>query len=228
MEIIKGIHRIDEASENMAHANVYLVINGKELTIIDTGTPGNAKKIIDYVEKKGFQPTDVKFIVLTHYHMDHMGSAKQLKDLTSAQVAVHENDADYVSGQRQMPAPKQARPRATITIEPVPVDIRLKGGDRIAGLVVHFLPGHTEGSIMLLDEKRKVLFTGDSLRYDGKEITCSPAEYCSDVGEMLGSIAKASRLDFEVMLPGHGQPLRANASYMVRNYSNIASNTDEV
>lgn len=218
MEIINGIHRIDEASENMAHANVYLVINGKELAIIDTGTPGNAQKIIDYVEKKGFQPNDVKFIVLTHHHMDHMGSAKQLRDLTKAQVAVHENDADYVSGQRPLPAPKHARPRAAITIESVPVDIRLKEGDRIAGLVVHFLPGHTEGSIMLLDEKRKVLFTGDSLRYDGKEIACSPAEYCSDTGEMTGSIAKASKLDFEVMLPGHGQPLKANASHMVRNY----------
>jgi glyoxylase-like metal-dependent hydrolase (beta-lactamase superfamily II) len=228
MEIINGIHRIDEASENMAHANVYLVINGNELAIIDTGTPGNAQKIIDYVEKKGFKPTDVKFIVLTHHHMDHMGSAKQLRDLTKALVAVHENDADYVSGHKPLPAPKHARPRAAITIESVPVDIRLKEGDRIVGLVVHFLPGHTEGSIMLFDESRKALFTGDSLRYDGKEISCSPAEYCSDVGEMIGSIAKASKLDFEVMLPGHGQPLKANASHMVRNYSNIASNTDEV
>jgi len=219
MEIINGIHRIDEASENMAHANVYLVANGKELAIIDTGTPGNAQKIIEYVERKGFEPTDVKFIVLTHHHMDHVGSAKQLRDLTNAQVAVHENDADYVSGQRPLPVPKHARPRAAFTTESVPVDIRLKEGDRIACLVVHFLPGHTEGSIMLLDEKRKVLFTGDSLRYDGKEVTCSPEEYCSDVGEMIGSIAKASKLDFEVMLPGHGQPLLDNASHMVRNYS---------
>ena len=126
MEIINGIHRIDEASENMAHANVYLVINGKELAIIDTGTPGNAQKIIGYVEKKGFKPTDVKFIVLTHHHMDHMGSAKKLRDLTKAQVAVHENDADFVSGEKPLPALKYAHPRAAITIESVPVDIRLK------------------------------------------------------------------------------------------------------
>ena len=221
MEIVDGIHRIDEASENMARANVYLVVNGRELAVIDTGTPGNAQKIIDYVVKKGFKPMDVKFIVLTHHHMDHMGSAKQLKDLTKAQVAVHENDADYVSGQKSLPAPKHSPPRATMTIESVPVDIRLKEGDRIAGLEVHFLPGHTEGSIMLLDEKRKVLFTGDSLRYDGKEIACSPPEYCKDVEEMIGSIAEASKLDFEVMLPGHGQPLKGDASNMVRNYSKM-------
>ena len=45
MEIIEGIHRIDEASSNFAHSNVYLVINGKEMLVIDTGTSGNAKKI---------------------------------------------------------------------------------------------------------------------------------------------------------------------------------------
>ena len=56
MEIIEGIHRIDEASNNMAHANVYLVINGKELLVVDTGTSGNAKKIVEYIQKLGHQP----------------------------------------------------------------------------------------------------------------------------------------------------------------------------
>ena len=58
MEIIEGIHRVDEASSNMAHSNVYLVINGNELMVIDTGTPGNAKKTVEYIQKIGRQPTD--------------------------------------------------------------------------------------------------------------------------------------------------------------------------
>ncbi|HML02198.1 MAG TPA: MBL fold metallo-hydrolase, partial [Candidatus Bathyarchaeia archaeon] len=93
MEIIEGIHRVDEASANMAHANVYLLINGEELAIIDTGTAGNAKKTVEYIQKLGHQPTDVKTIILTHFHMDHMGSAKELKDLTNAKVAAHTEDA---------------------------------------------------------------------------------------------------------------------------------------
>ena len=53
MEIVEGIHRVDEASANMAHANVYLVINGQELAVIDTGTPGNAQKTVEYIQKLG-------------------------------------------------------------------------------------------------------------------------------------------------------------------------------
>jgi hydroxyacylglutathione hydrolase len=81
MEIVEGIHRIDEASANMAHSNVYLIINKKELMVIDTGTSGNAKKIVDYIQKIGHQPSEVAFIVLTHFHMDHVGSAKELRVL---------------------------------------------------------------------------------------------------------------------------------------------------
>jgi glyoxylase-like metal-dependent hydrolase (beta-lactamase superfamily II) len=53
MEIVEGIHRIDEASDNPAHSNVYLVINGRELTVIDTGTPGYAGKIVDHIRGLG-------------------------------------------------------------------------------------------------------------------------------------------------------------------------------
>ena len=121
MEIVEGIHRVDEASANMAHANVYLVINGKELTVIDTGTPGNAQKIVKYIQKIRYQPTDVKTIILTHFHMDHMGSAKELKDLTNAKLAVHQEDADYVSGKKPLPKPKNILIRAaTSFIKPSP------------------------------------------------------------------------------------------------------------
>jgi hypothetical protein len=49
MEIVEGVHRLDEASGNIAHSNVYLVINGCEIVVVDTGTPGNAKKIVEYI-----------------------------------------------------------------------------------------------------------------------------------------------------------------------------------
>ncbi len=53
MAIIAGIHRVDEASNNMAHSNVYLIIQPNELIVVDTGTPGNAKKIVDYIQNWG-------------------------------------------------------------------------------------------------------------------------------------------------------------------------------
>ncbi|MGD0645324.1 MAG: MBL fold metallo-hydrolase [Candidatus Bathyarchaeia archaeon] len=222
MEIIEGVHRVDEASANMAHANVYLVINGEELTVIDTGTSGNAQKIVGYVQKIGHQPGDVKNIVLTHFHMDHMGSAKELKTLTGAKVAVHTEDADFVSGKKPFPKPKNILFRAVSSFVkpgPVEVDVILREGDKIAGLAVFHTPGHTPGSIVLLDEERKVLFAGDTVRYDGKKVSGAPEQFSADLNQVRESIAKVSTLNFDVMLPGHGEVLKPNASEEIKKFN---------
>jgi glyoxylase-like metal-dependent hydrolase (beta-lactamase superfamily II) len=61
------------------NANVYLIVNGRELNIIDTGMPRNSRKITDYIRKIGRQPSDTANILLTHFHIDHVGSAYELK-----------------------------------------------------------------------------------------------------------------------------------------------------
>ena len=221
MEIVEGIHRVDEASANMAHANVYLLIEGDELTVIDTGTAGNAKKIVDYIQKMGRQPSNVKTIILTHCHMDHAGSVKELKDLTNAKVAVHEEDADCVSGKKPLPRPKNVLFRAVssfIKLAPVQPDIILKDNDKIGQLTVIHTPGHTPGSIALLDERKKALFAGDTLRFDGKQLSGSSEQFTLDMKKAKESIGKISALSFDVMLCGHGEPLKPNASEAVKKY----------
>jgi glyoxylase-like metal-dependent hydrolase (beta-lactamase superfamily II) len=221
MEIIEGIHRIDEASSNIAHSNVYLVIDGKELVVVDTGTSGNAKKIVAYIQKIGHQPSEVSTIVLTHYHMDHVGSAKELKDLTNAKVAVHIEDADFVSGKKPVPKPKNVLFRAVssfIKPTPVEVDIELKDGDKLGSLKVIDVPGHTPGSIALLDIQRKALFVGDTLRFDGSKITGAPKQFSWDADKEKNSIEKISLLEFDIMLPGHGEVLKDNASNAVKKF----------
>jgi glyoxylase-like metal-dependent hydrolase (beta-lactamase superfamily II) len=223
MEIVEGIHRADEASSNMAHSNVYIVISGKELAVIDTGTGGNAKKTVEYIQKIGYQPTDVMAIVITHFHMDHTGSAKELKDiLPNAKVAAHEADADYISGKKSLPKPKNLLFRAVsafIKLEPVAVDILLKENDKIAQLTVFHAPGHTPGSIALLDENRKAIFVGDTLRYDGEKVTGAPEQYTLDPTQAKESIQKIAQMSFEIMLPGHGEPLKENASDAVKKFA---------
>jgi glyoxylase-like metal-dependent hydrolase (beta-lactamase superfamily II) len=221
MEIVEGIHRVDEASANMAHANVYLRINGKELTVIDTGTSGNAQKIVTYIQKLGYQPAGVKTIILTHFHMDHVGSARELKKLTHAKLAVHAEDAEYVSGKKPLPKPKNILFRAVTSFvkpEPVEADIALKDGDKIEGLTVIHVTGHTPGSIALLDEEKRVLFAGDTLRYDGKKVSGAPEHFSLDPAKVKDSIRKIAALNFDVMLPGHGEPLKPNASEQIKKF----------
>ncbi len=65
VEIIPGIHRVDEASKNIAHSNVYLIVNPERLIVVDTGTAGNADKTVDYIQKLGRNPKEVTTIILT-------------------------------------------------------------------------------------------------------------------------------------------------------------------
>lgn len=218
MEIVPGIHRIDEASSNMAHSNVYLVINKDGLIVIDTGTKGNADKIAEYIEKIGRQPNEVSTIILTHYHMDHAGSAKDLKEITGAKVAASAEDAKIISGSEPYPKPKYFLMRAASLIKapPVDVDIQLKEGDSIGDLTVFLMPGHTAGSIMLLDKQKKALFCGDTLRNDKGKISMGPEHFTYDSAKQKESVKRAAGLDFEVLLPGHNEPLVDNAAAAVR------------
>jgi glyoxylase-like metal-dependent hydrolase (beta-lactamase superfamily II) len=222
LKIIEGIHKVDEASANIAHANVYLVIDGKELTVVDTGTGKNAQKIVKYVQELGFAPGDVKTIVLTHYHMDHMGSAKELKELTGAKLAVHVEDADYVSGNAPFPKLKNILIRAaTSLVKPAPagVDVRLKDGDWVGKLLIVHVPGHSPGSICLFDEEKKILFAGDTIRFDGEKVSAAPENFSLDSAKVKESVRKIATLNFEILLPGHGEVLKPQASEKVRKFA---------
>lgn len=101
MEIIPGVHQIDSVN-----GNCYIIIIGDGLVLVDTGLPGNTRKILAYVhDTLECIPSDIEAIILTHYHLDHTGNAYELWDATGAKVAIHENDADCVAGIKPMPKP---------------------------------------------------------------------------------------------------------------------------
>ena len=72
---------------------------------------------------------------------------------------------------------------------------------------------------MLLDEERKVLFAGDTVRYDGKKVSGAPEQFSADLNQVRESIAKVSTLNFDVMLPGHGEVLKPNASEEIKKFN---------
>ncbi|ABS54907.1 beta-lactamase domain protein [Methanoregula boonei 6A8] len=219
MEIVPGIHQIDGVN-----GNCFIIVRD-ELTLIDTGMPKNSTKIITYIQdvlKR--KPTDIKTIVLTHFHIDHVGGASELKKLSGAKVAIHKKDADYVSGRKTPPVPRGVKGMIVKVLiplffgsRPVEPDIYLNDGDTIAGLTTLHTPGHTPGSICLFDPVSKILFAGDLLRFDGTNIKMGPLNL--DQGEEQKSINKIAAIDFDIMLSGHGIPLRPEASVKIREFA---------
>jgi glyoxylase-like metal-dependent hydrolase (beta-lactamase superfamily II) len=164
-------------------------------------------------------------IVLTHCHLNHVGCASELRTLTNAKVAVHQEDTDFVAGRKPMPALKgvlgilfkASSPLFKFT--PIQPDITLKDSDKIGNLIIIHTPGHTPGSISLYDPDRKVLFTGDTLRFAKGKVEGPSKPFTLDMNRARQSIEKISQLDFDVMLGGHGEPLKPNASKSVRDYN---------
>ena len=218
MEIVSGIHKVD----GVRVANCYLVNSTSGLLLVDTGMPGNARKIISYIKKTGRSPNDLKTVVFTHCDADHIGSANAVKRLTGAKLAMHEADASTLSGRSGF------RPEAgflgkimtmlasLMGFRPVQPDVILKDGDEIDGLRVIHSPGHTVGSICLYS-LGKALFTGDTVLADSQGNPKPPDKNTTpDMAKALASVTMLSRLDFDVLLPGHGPPVVGRASVRLK------------
>jgi hydroxyacylglutathione hydrolase len=219
LEIIPNVHRVDGVN-----ANVYLVLDRSKLMLIDTGMPGSFRRIIDYVNRINRKPSEITTIVLTHCHVDDTGSAQQLKELTNAKVAAHQEDAQFVSGEKAQPSPSGALGSLFRTLssffkpKPVRPDIVLNEGDRVGKLIVVHTPGDTPGSISLYDSERKLIFVGDTMRYANGKISGPPKRFTPDINRAIQSIAKISQPEFDTMLSGHGDTLKPNASYAVKEF----------
>jgi hydroxyacylglutathione hydrolase len=217
LKIAEGIYQVEGVN-----CNVYLVEDGGKLILIDTGLFRSYKKIVKYIEELGHKPADVSTIVLTHFHIDHVGSLKKMSELTGAKVAADEADADYIAGKKAPPKPKNLMLKALSSlVKPAPVDVNivLKDGDKVGKLTVIHTPGHSEGSISLLDAERKVMFVGDAVRFMGGKLEGPPPQFTLDEVKAKESIGKIATYDFDIMLSGHGQPLTENASQKVKEFN---------
>ena len=220
MEIIPDIHQVDGVN-----GNAYIIARDR-LIVIDTGIPGSGKTILSYIRNTLHRdPAEITTIVLTHFHTDHVGGVKALKQAAPGlKIAIHEADAGYVAG--TIPLPRYPGLRGFLVglfsqLRPsvFPPDILLKEGDRIEGLACIHLPGHTPGSIGLLDEVSKTLFAGDLLRWDGTALSEGPRAFSMEVTTSWESIRKIASPEFDTLLIGHGKPLRPDAAAKVRDFA---------
>jgi glyoxylase-like metal-dependent hydrolase (beta-lactamase superfamily II) len=216
--IVEGLWQL-----NLGFVNGFLIDSG-ELTLIDTGFPHSAGKIVRALESLGRKPTDIRHIIVTHCHPDHAGSLAEIKRLTNAPIYMHAADAAMVrkgEGRRPMTAsPGLVRSLmynlfvvpTSGKIEPCAADYEISDGSELpiaGGLRALHTPGHCAGHLAFLWRSRRVMFVADA----ASSMPNFGLSLCyEDLTEGLRSLAKIAALDFDVACFGHGSAITHEAS----------------
>ena len=198
---------------------VYVWRDGDSATLIDTGAPGSGADIAAAMP-------GIDRIVLTHGHVDHTGSAAELRESTGALVMAGAGDAAIIRGDADIPPaafedweiPIYERVSAGLpdAAPPARVDRELDDGDVLdfgGGARVLAIPGHTEGSIAVHLPEHGVLFTGDTIANVGNLML---GTFNQDRARTVASFQRLAALDVDTACFGHGEPIVSRAGDRIR------------
>ena len=158
----------------------YLIGDSKEAAVVDPGW--EIDKILSIAKKHDL---DVKYILITHSHYDHIDKVKEMADATDATVYVHKEDADEIKN-RGVDKIKTIKENDEITIGKMKIK------------VLH-TPGHSPGSVCYLVDNK--LITGDTLFGEAVGRVDLPG---GNIGHLFNSLQRLKKLDENIeVYPGH-------------------------
>jgi len=161
----------------------YLITTPVGHILLDGGMPSSARDIEASIRKLGFKPEDIRILLITHAHVDHVGSTAYFKRMSDAQVAVMARDVDNLrSGGKTDPA---YATMPAFYFPPVKADRVLKDGDTVTlgnvTLTARLTAGHTAGcttwitSVVDGGTHYSVVFPGSSHLNPGMQLVVNPS-----------------------------------------------------
>ena len=225
-DVAPGVHRVEDG-----YVNWYILADGTDLTIVDAGMTKSWLSLESALSQLGRSRSDVKAVVLTHAHFDHVGIAERLRSEWSVPVHVHALDEPLTthplrydhetSTLRYAWRPATMRSLASfvrwgmMSTPPVAEVTTYQDGDTLdvpGHPTVVFTPGHTYGHCALHLPDRDVLFAGDAIvavdpyvRQPGPRMVCRAAT--ANVEQNRRSLDRLADLSAGTVLTGHGDPI---------------------
>jgi hydroxyacylglutathione hydrolase len=221
-QITEALYFIPGQDDMIPDSHVYLIgrAESKDLTVVDAGLMGKGQYKIDSIRKAGIQLTDIKRVIMTHTHLDHIGCLGEiLQAIPHAELWVHEIEGDLleqgderaVYGMDMFQSMCQAQYRIQPGAFTFQVHRKLNGGETLdlggtAWEVLH-IPGHSAGSIGLYNRRDKILIPGDTVYADyaiGRFDL-----YGANGAQLRDSLMQLANLEVNILLPGHNRIVEA-------------------
>jgi glyoxylase-like metal-dependent hydrolase (beta-lactamase superfamily II) len=217
VKIDERVHLLASGAQGvrMTHdldCNVYLLNGGTEYALIDAGVGDSVQQVEAVMLADGLDPRKLRYILLTHGHLDHSGACHAIyerfrcqvicSDLTANALENGDEDAIHLRVAKEVGAyPAHYR------LTPCPVKQRVADGDSFQVGDCHvtalLTPGHSKDmtSFLVRYNRRTLFFCGDTIFHGGKILLMNVAD-CS-VQDYAGTIRRLGELRLEAFFPGH-------------------------
>lgn len=193
VQVLEGLRTVEIAKADGLDTEVYILECEGGLILVDVGfTPECHANIQAELDSMGVSWENIKMIIITHAHGDHIENLPQVKELTGAEVVIGHGDGD-----------------ALLERTGVKADLEMDHGDIIGacgGIEIVHVPGHSDGNLCLYLRGLKAIIAGDTIFGDSEgNLEAPPEKYCSDVEMAWGNLRTLADYDFDALLLSHGR-----------------------
>lgn len=216
-QIISGVYLIGGPNVTRPDdAAVYLIDFTGDLVLIDAGAGGSSSQLVRNIEMLGLDPALLSHVLLTHCHIDHIGSAPFFREKYGAKIVIHEQDAKALETGDSV---RTAANWYGTTFPPTKIDRKLTGAQetlKFGKEELHCLhtPGHTPGSVSFyLDRAGKRILFGQDIHGPFNKA------FGSDISAWKKSMQALLALEAEILCEGHFgiyQPQNSVKDYIER------------
>lgn len=202
------------------------LIGDNDLIMIDAGESNKKKDFLKKLAGLGIKPEQIKLIIITHGHWDHIGSAKDIKELTGAKIAMHENEKEWLEKSMIILPPGvtlwgkiffkiMSLFKPLIKVPSTKVDIILGNNSVLLNEYgidgsIEYTPGHSSGSVSVLLETGEA-FVGDLLMNRiPLRMTPGLPIFAEDLSELKQSLELLLEKGVRKIYPAHGKLFNAD------------------